>query len=75
MPFAPRTTENVHKLLPDALRGDWQLASLCIPAPFPEALPPKLVSAQDPSGFDRSLFLDEINDEIVDFFRENLIRK
>ena len=75
---APYHAENVHKLLPDSHRYEviGNLHHYAFLSPFPDSITAEVGEpAQDPSGFDRSLFLDEINDEIVDFFRENLIRK
>jgi predicted dienelactone hydrolase len=75
---APYHAENVHKLLPDAHRYEviGNLHHYAFLSPFPDSITAEVGEpAQDPSGFDRSLFLDEIKDEIVDFFRENLICK
>lgn len=75
---APHHAENVHELLPMEHQYEVidNLHHYAFLSPFPDSIAAEVGEpAQDPSGFDRGMFLDEINGEIVDFFRENLIRK
>jgi predicted dienelactone hydrolase len=75
---APYHAENVHKLLPveHRYRVIENLHHYAFLSPFPNSIAAEVGEpAQDPSGFDREMFLNDINGEIVDFFHENLVRK
>lgn len=45
-------------------------------SPFPESIKAEVgLPANDPEGFDRSAFLTEVNEAIVEYFEQNLVRK
>lgn len=70
---APYHAENIHKLLTveHRYRVIDDLHHYAFLSPFPDSIAAEVGEpAQDPSGFDRGAFLEEINGEVVDFFRE-----
>ena len=45
-------------------------------SPFPESIKAEVgLPANDPEGFDQSAFLTEVNEAIVEYFEQNLVRK
>lgn len=75
---APYHAEHVHGLLPVAhqYKVIENLHHYAFLSPFPDSIAATVGEpAQDLSGFDRRMFLDEINGEIVGFFREHLTGK